>query len=214
VLSEIGILFVEGFETTGHTTSWTLFNIATVPGVQDKIAQELDAAGLLAKPGCPPPRELDWEDLKHLPFLTACAKEAMRMLPVVSVMGRATDKDMLVGPYRVPAGTLVGTPLFAIHNTQHNWEQPEQIHAGALASRASRDLCLQRQGAAQRRRSSSSQQQQAGHHLHALQVKDPATCVGQSLAKMEVMTLLAKLCANFTIELTPEMGGRGRREVP
>lgn len=32
VLSEIGILFVEGFETTGHTTSWTLFNIATMPG--------------------------------------------------------------------------------------------------------------------------------------------------------------------------------------
>ena len=32
VLSEIGILFVEGFETTGHTTSWTLFNIASVPG--------------------------------------------------------------------------------------------------------------------------------------------------------------------------------------
>lgn len=32
ILSEIGILFVEGFETTGHTTSWTLFNIATNPG--------------------------------------------------------------------------------------------------------------------------------------------------------------------------------------
>jgi cytochrome P450 len=32
ILSEIGILFVEGFETTGHTISWTLFNIATVPG--------------------------------------------------------------------------------------------------------------------------------------------------------------------------------------
>jgi hypothetical protein len=32
LLSEIGILFVEGFETTGHTISWTLFNVATVPG--------------------------------------------------------------------------------------------------------------------------------------------------------------------------------------
>ena len=31
-LSEIGILFVEGFETTGHTISWTLFNIVTTPG--------------------------------------------------------------------------------------------------------------------------------------------------------------------------------------
>lgn len=32
ILSEIGILFVEGFETTGHTISWTLMNIATTPG--------------------------------------------------------------------------------------------------------------------------------------------------------------------------------------
>jgi cytochrome P450 len=36
----------------------------------------------------------------------------------------------------------------------------------------------------------------------------PRNCVGQSLAKMEVMTLLAKLLANFRIELAPEMGGR------
>ena len=78
MLSEIGILFVEGFETTGHTTSWTLFNIASVPGVQQKIAEELDSLGLLAKPGCPPPRELEWEDLKRMPYLTACAKEAMQ----------------------------------------------------------------------------------------------------------------------------------------
>ena len=32
ILSEIGILFVEGFETTGHTISWTLFCIATNDG--------------------------------------------------------------------------------------------------------------------------------------------------------------------------------------
>ena len=36
----------------------------------------------------------------------------------------------------------------------------------------------------------------------------PRNCVGQSLAKMEVLTLLAKLLANFRIELAPEMGGR------
>ncbi|KAI8464712.1 MAG: cytochrome P450 [Monoraphidium minutum] len=56
VMSEIGILFVEGFETTGHTTAWTLLHAATCPGVQERVAEELDAAGLLAKPGCPPPR--------------------------------------------------------------------------------------------------------------------------------------------------------------
>jgi hypothetical protein len=51
----------------------------------------------------------------------------MRMLPVVSVMGRATDKVMKVGPYTVPSGTIVATPLFAIHNTKHNWDAPEEF---------------------------------------------------------------------------------------
>jgi len=72
----------------GHTTSWTLFNIATVPSAQDKIAEELDSLGLLAKPGCPPPREVTLDDLKAMPYLSAAAKEAMRMMPVVSIMGR------------------------------------------------------------------------------------------------------------------------------
>ncbi len=43
ILSEIGILFVEGFETTGHTISWTLLNIATEPGGQ--AAGRLGATG-------------------------------------------------------------------------------------------------------------------------------------------------------------------------
>ncbi len=73
---------------TGHTTSWTLFNIATVPGVQDKIAEELDSLGLLATPERPNPREVTLDDLKAMPYLSAAAKEAMRMLPVVSIMGR------------------------------------------------------------------------------------------------------------------------------
>jgi cytochrome P450 len=110
----------------GHTTSWTLFNIATSPGVQERIAEELDALGLLLRPGCPPPREVTLEDLKALPYLSAATKEAMRMLPVVSVMGRVAGSDIQCGPYKIPKGTVVGTPLFAIQNTVHNWEAPHE----------------------------------------------------------------------------------------
>lgn len=128
ILSEIGILFVEGFETTGHTISWTLFNVATTPGVQEAAAAELAAAGLLVRPpsecGRAAARPLELDDLKRLPYITACIKEAMRMFPVVSIMGKVTDKPLRVGPYRVPAGTPVATPLFAIHNTHHNWVEP------------------------------------------------------------------------------------------
>jgi hypothetical protein len=72
----------------GHTTAWTLLHAATSPGVQERVAEELDAIGLLSKPGAPPPREMEYEDLKRMPYLTAVAKEAMRMLPVVGGAGR------------------------------------------------------------------------------------------------------------------------------
>jgi hypothetical protein len=54
-------------------------------GVQEKIAAELDAAGLLASPSRPRPRELQLDDLRRLRYLAAATKEAMRMYPVVSV---------------------------------------------------------------------------------------------------------------------------------
>eukprot|EP00879_Flechtneria_rotunda_P009548 GHRR01009994.1.p1 GENE.GHRR01009994.1~~GHRR01009994.1.p1 ORF type:complete len:439 (+),score=146.14 GHRR01009994.1:585-1901(+) len=199
VLSEIGILFVEGFETTGHTTSWTLFNIATVPGVQDKIAEELDSLGLLAKPGCPPPRELEWEDLKRLPYLIAATKEAMRMLPVVSVMGRVAGKDMCVGPYKVPAGTVVGTPLFAIQNTVHNWERPDEFMPERWL-----DVPVEMYVYDSTTNTSGGKR---GITFMPFS-EGPRNCVGQSLAKMEVLTLLAKLLSSFRLELAAEMGGR------
>jgi len=197
VLSEIGILFVEGFETTGHTTSWTLFNIATHPEAQRRIAEELDSLGLLWKAGSPPPRELELDDLKRLPFLSACAKEAMRMLPVVSVMGRMPTKDVTIGPYRVPAYTLVVTPLFAIQNTVHNWEAPHEFRPERWAEVPVETYVY----------NSTDRGAKSGITFMPFS-EGPRNCVGQSLAKMEVLTLLAKLLATFEIELAPEMGGR------
>lgn len=199
MLSEIGILFVEGFETTGHTTSWTLFNIATNPHTQDKVEEELDSLGLLHKPDCPPPRELELDDLKRMPYLAAALKEAMRMLPVVSIMGRTTEKAMKVGPYTVPAGTIVATPLFAIHNTKHNWDAPYEFRPERWADVPVETYVYNsKEGESGGKRGITFMPFSEG----------PRNCVGQSLAKMEVMTLLAKLLGSFRIELAPEMGGR------
>ncbi|KAF6250399.1 cytochrome P450 [Scenedesmus sp. NREL 46B-D3] len=199
ILSEIGMLFVEGFETTGHTTSWTLFNIASVPGVQDKIAEELDSLGLLAKPGCPPPKELQLDDLKRVPYLVAATKEAMRMLPVVSIMGRMTTKTTKIGSYTVPPGTIVATPLFAIQNTIHNWDKPEDFVPERWLDVPVETYVYD----------STTNTSGGKRGITFMPFSEgPRNCVGQSLAKMEVLTLLAKLVGNFHLELAQEMGGR------
>jgi cytochrome P450 len=107
----------------------------------------------------------------------------------------------------MPTGTLVGTPLFAIHNTIHNWEEPETF-------RPERWLgvpieCFVYNSKEQHAPGDLAASSSAKRGITFMPFSEgPRNCVGQSLAKMEVISLLAKLLANFRIELTPEMGGR------
>jgi len=188
--------------------------------VQSQIATELDSLGLLHKPNRPPPRELELDDLKRMPFLSAALKEAMRMQPVVSVMGRVAERPTRVGPYMVPAGTIVATPLFAIHNTVHNWEAPEQYRPERWADVPVESYVYNSRGngngggggggeggTAAAAAAAVGSSKRGGITFMPFS-EGPRNCVGQSLAKMEVMVLLAKLLGSFWVELAPEMGGR------
>lgn len=68
------------FETTGHTIGWTLYEIAAHPEVQQRVAAELAAAGLLG-PGA---RRLEYADLANLTYLNWALKESMRLHPVAA----------------------------------------------------------------------------------------------------------------------------------
>ncbi len=47
------------------------FCVATYPGVQERLAGELAAAGLLLRPGAPALRDMDFGDIFNLPILDA-----------------------------------------------------------------------------------------------------------------------------------------------
>ena len=50
------------------------------PSIEGKIAEELDSLGLLAKPGSPQPRALQYDDLSKLTYLNMVIKA--RTIPV------------------------------------------------------------------------------------------------------------------------------------
>lgn len=85
--AEIGTFIMAGYETTAHTLSFTLYNIATHAQVQDNIVKELVSTGLLMANGTPG-REPQYDDLKNLIYLNAVLKESMRMYPVVAAFPR------------------------------------------------------------------------------------------------------------------------------
>lgn len=49
--SQVAAFLVAGFESTAHSVSWALYEIARHPEVQQKLAAELEGAGLLWRPG-------------------------------------------------------------------------------------------------------------------------------------------------------------------
>lgn len=61
--------------------AWTLYCIAQHKEVEEKIVAELASLGLLACPGNPCPRKVEWEDLSKMPYLDATIK--VKPLPPV-----------------------------------------------------------------------------------------------------------------------------------
>ena len=86
--AEIGTFIMGGFETTAHTLSFTLFAVATNPAVQARMAEELAAAGLITRHGIPA-RQLEYDNLRALPYLCNVLRESMRMFPVVAGIPRS-----------------------------------------------------------------------------------------------------------------------------
>ena len=126
---EIAALFFAGIDTTGHTGTWSLYLLSQHPEVEAKIVAELDAAGLLATPSRPEPRKLEWADLSKLVYLQAFIKEVLRMYPPLGIgqlrVCHTHDLRLAGGRVLVPRGTLVWVPHHAMHNAQHNWDEPD-----------------------------------------------------------------------------------------
>ena len=64
-------------DTTAHALSFALLCVATTPGVQGRVAEELRSLGLLVEASSDssaPARPLEYSDLSKIPYLTAVIK--------------------------------------------------------------------------------------------------------------------------------------------
>lgn len=64
-------------------------------------------------------------------------QEVLRIYPPVGIgqIREATADVSLAGKLAIPRGVLVWVSHYAMHNTNHNWENPEKFDPGTSASR-------------------------------------------------------------------------------
>ncbi|XP_006162346.1 cytochrome P450 4F6-like [Tupaia chinensis] len=101
--------------------SWVLYNLAKHPEYQERCRQEVRE--LLRDRE---PKEIEWDDLAQLPFLTMCIKESLRLHPPVTVVSRCCTQDVVFPDGRViPKGNVCTISIFGVHHNPSVWPDPE-----------------------------------------------------------------------------------------
>jgi cytochrome P450 len=119
VFEEIATLTGAAFETTAGVLRLVLFNVYSNPDILRRVRTEIVAAAASS------PDPIPLTTLEKLPYLTSVLMEGMRLSPAIASRSpRQTDKDLLYGEWRIPAGTPVGMTTLLMHTDEKIYPNP------------------------------------------------------------------------------------------
>ena len=118
IRDDILTFLLAGHETTSTGLGWAVRLLSRRPEVQNRMREEVAALGHA---------DLEYDDLKRLPYTTAVFYESMRMRPPVPLMIRAADKHDRIGDVDVTPGTRVGVSIIGIHHDPEIWPEPDKF---------------------------------------------------------------------------------------
>uniref|UniRef100_H0Y0L5 Cytochrome P450 family 4 subfamily F member 117 n=1 Tax=Otolemur garnettii TaxID=30611 RepID=H0Y0L5_OTOGA len=121
IRAEADTFMFEGHDTTASGLSWVLYHLARHPEYQERCRQEVQELLRDRKP-----KEIEWDDLAQLPFLTMCIKESLRLHPPVPLVSRCCTQDIELPDGRViPKGVICLISIFGTHHNPAVWPDPE-----------------------------------------------------------------------------------------
>jgi cytochrome P450 len=175
ILANVLTLLLAGEDTTSHTMAWTIWSLATMPGVQASWAEE--AREVLGEE----PYPSGYETVERLPYGEAVLRESMRLRSVAPIGSAEPLADTEVAGVAMPAGTriLLLTRRAGLRDVERAPEfRPERwLEGGDLAAPDQKAFLTFGAG--------------------------PRFCPGRNLAFLEAKTALAMIARNFEISLDP-----------
>ena len=178
LIMTMGEMFLAGMETTASTLCWALLYLIHNPEVQQRLHQELDQV-------IGPDRLPELEDKKNLPYLEATITETLRLSSIgaLSIPHKTTVDTTLQG-YSIPKGTIVLTNLWSLHHDPEIWDDPDAFRP---------ERFLDDEGNFVPPKADRLLPFSAGRRV----------CLGESLARIELFLVLARLLHSFKLENPP-----------
>ncbi|MQY22058.1 cytochrome P450 [Nocardia macrotermitis] len=155
-------LLLAGHETTASALSWAFHELAADPVIQDRARRAA----------------LDGDDK----YLEAVLKESMRRRTVIGGAGRKLTREMTIGDWTLPGGTVVSTSILLAHRNAERHPDPERFSPERfLDGSVAPNTWLPFGGGVRR-------------------------CIGAGFSLMEGTVVLREVLSRYTLSLPPGVG--------
>jgi cytochrome P450 len=167
-------IFLAGYETVANALTWTWYLLSENPDCERRLHQEVD-------------RELQgrsptYDDVPRLRYTEMVFAESMRLYPPAWAMGRCARQDFRLGEFFLPAKTTVLMSQFILHRDPRYFPDPLRFDPERFTPEA------------------KSTRQKFTYFPFGAGARQ---CIGESLAWMEGVLLLATLSQNWSLRLVP-----------
>jgi cytochrome P450 len=119
---ELTTLLVAGHETTATALAWAVRWTVETPGLAARVRAEIDEAR--RKDGT---SRLTAARAAELPLVDAIGREAMRLNPVIPLIGRVLERPARVAGYDLAAGTRVACSIYLAQRRPEVYPEPHRF---------------------------------------------------------------------------------------
>ncbi|KAH7945100.1 hypothetical protein HPB49_006826 [Dermacentor silvarum] len=119
-MAQCVLFFFAGQDTTSSVISYTLYQLALNPEVQEKLREEVDECFNIH--GEHPSLDV----ITKLKYLHGVVSEALRMYPPATRIERSPLEDYILGDtgIKVKKGELIGVPVYSMHHDPQYFPDP------------------------------------------------------------------------------------------
>ena len=166
-------LLLAGHETTASALTWTLYLLGRHPAAQRRVQSEADSLG---------GREASAGDLPALAYTRAAVSEAIRLYPPAWIIGREVTRDVTLGGWHLPPGSLAAVSPLLLHRDPRWYPEPDEFAPSRWLGQRPPSL---------------------PRHAYLPFGTGPRSCVGEQFAWNEAVTVLATLAQSWTFRAEP-----------
>ncbi|XP_043074572.1 cholesterol 24-hydroxylase [Puntigrus tetrazona] len=173
MLDNFVTFFIAGQETTANQLSFAIMELARYPEIYKRAKAEVDEV-LGTK------RDISYEDLGKLTYLSQVLKETLRLYPTAPGTNRWLHEDMVINGMKIPGGCSVLFSSYVSQRMEQYFKDPLKFDPERFDVNAPKPYYC--------------------YYPFAL---GPRSCLGQVFSQMEARVVLAKLLQRFEFNLVP-----------